>query len=94
MKTKTIHIAAPSVTINGRTIQRCAVCGLKLIDSLHEVAMNENGTPAPVHTWNLWDMIEMETVDDHTTRTMLVSQNTGGVEQRYPSNGCLPLVEL
>lgn len=28
----TTHIAGPSVCYNGRMIQRCVVCGLKLVD--------------------------------------------------------------
>jgi hypothetical protein len=46
------HIAGPSITVCGRTIQRCLVCGAKLVDSKGVMMpLKPDGTPDSIGTW-------------------------------------------
>lgn len=42
----TTHIAALAITVNGRVIQRCALCGSKLLDSKYALLAGNLCWPA------------------------------------------------
>lgn len=55
------HMAGPPVGIGGRVIQRCLVCGEKLLDSLNTAApLNPDGTPPVFPTWDEGALVRIE----------------------------------
>lgn len=73
------HIAGLIVKIDGRVIQRCAVCGEKLIDSLNSASCD--GSPMPVWQENRFVQV------DGNYWSLLPESN------ELPVDHCLPLVE-
>lgn len=84
--TSVTHLAGPVVTIQGRIIQRCAVCGEKLCDSLNIAApLEPDGSEPTFLTWQEAAFVQME-----GNRTSLVGNlRTDSV----PEDFCLALVE-
>ena len=53
-----VHLAANPIVIGDRVIQRCFVCGLKLVDSAGMMcAQNEKGECAPIGTWEVGALV-------------------------------------
>lgn len=80
------HLAGPVVSIQGRAIQRCAVCGEKLCDNLGMVAPCEpDGSDAIFLVWQEAAFVQME-----GNRTSLAGNlRTDPV----PDDFCMALVE-
>lgn len=80
------HLAGPVVTIRGRAIQRCVVCGEKLCDSLNTAAPLESDGSEPIFpTWQEQAFVQME-----GNRTSQV----GNLRHTpLPDDFCLALVE-
>jgi hypothetical protein len=56
----TTHVAAPSITVGGRVIQRCLVCGEKLVDSRGQMApLGPDGEIPEVPTWEAGRMVRV-----------------------------------
>ncbi len=52
------HLAGAAVCINGRMIQRCAICGAKLADSSETLFVTPEGQAAPP-AWPTGGMIQV-----------------------------------
>lgn len=79
----TTHLAGPTWNFEGRIIQRCAVCGEKLVDfDPSRCAISEGGTVA---VWKEADLIEVE--GNRSSRV-------GEYPNCLPDNFCLELVEF
>jgi hypothetical protein len=86
------HIAGPMVVYQGRVIQRCMMCGLKLIDSknmMGPVSDAADGSLTTVATWEAGDIIRVS-ADSNPTSYFLV----GHANQQEPfKDCCIALVE-
>ena len=81
------HVAGPVVSVRGRVIQRCAVCGEKLADSRNvAIAANPDGTPGEYATWAEAHLLEFE-----GNRQSDAGEFRGPAP--LPANFCLALVE-
>lgn len=79
------HIAAPFVIIRGRVIQRCAVCGEKLVDTKGTaMPLRPDGTPDKMPTWGPFELVQVEGNRQSVIRC---------VDDKYPADGCIELVE-
>lgn len=79
------HLAGPVVVINGRIIQRCAVCGEKLRDNLGEQApMKPDGSPPEFHAWEEAALVQV--AGNRASRI-------GSLNDDLPDDFCLALVE-
>jgi hypothetical protein len=82
------HIAGPAVTVGGRTIQRCCICGEKLIDSLgRSTPLDPEGNLPQCATYQVWAMVQ------HEGSRWSVTGNDGPASDQYPADGCIDLVE-
>jgi hypothetical protein len=81
------HIAGLIVTVNGRLIQRCAVCGEKLVDGSWHCPYNITLTSCEGHKIGVSSIPpgSIVSIDDGTV--------TIG-DQYSRDDNCLPLVEL
>jgi hypothetical protein len=88
------HIAAPWISINGRLIQRCGVCGEKLIDSKNKTIAipkgmkGDEGPEKLIGTWQPGALVRA-TVDQNPTQFTLLHADEGF----YPEDGCIESVE-
>lgn len=83
----TTHIAGPAITACGRLIQRCSLCGEKLVDSKGVmVQANEDGTFDPIPTWEVGRLVQVE--GGNPTRYSLLPDT-----DKLPEDSCLDLVE-
>jgi len=81
------HIAGADITINGRVIQRCSLCGEKLCDS--KGAMGEvgpNGEAPKYRTWEVGRLIRV-TFGNPTLSELLPDGH------KLPEDSCLSLIE-
>ena len=54
------HVAERAIDIHGRVIQRCCVCGQKLIDALvKNQPADGRGKPKPIFTWAPGDLVRL-----------------------------------
>lgn len=88
---RAVHLAGNNVIINGRSIQRCLLCGEKLSDSLGEVGpVGPNGEPPQHLIWCIGHWIEQD-----GNRWLDVGETTEpfitGAE--VPDDCCIELVE-
>lgn len=87
--TTVTHVAGPAVIVAGRGIQRCCVCGEKLIDTKNQmVPLSPDGTPGLACCWADGAMVQFE--EGNPRRESHVGQF--GVN-RLPSDSCIALVE-
>lgn len=87
-----IHVAGTVFRAEGRIIQRCAICGVKLFDNYGAPPeLGGQGKPKPAKTWVAGDFVEvLERVSDVPTKYVMVGHwNT----DPPPENFCLELVE-
>ncbi len=79
------HIAGFFVRIEDRLIQRCALCGEKLIDvRLGRVETDVSGEPYPT-----WDAGAHVVIDDNNNRMQVHRNPAAGL----PADSCLSMVE-
>lgn len=83
------HIAAPWVNVGGRIIQRCLLCGAKLVDSLTAQApLNQKTmTQAPMATWPVMGLVRV-----YPDKQILIKED-GGEGAPLPKDSCFPLIE-
>lgn len=81
------HIAGVRLTVCGRVIQRCSLCGFKLCDSLRVgIPDDPDGTPGKFPTWEPGRLVRF-TLGNPRREVML--PDTG----KLPDDSCLSLVE-
>lgn len=78
-----VHLAGPAVQIYDRVIQRCMVCGYKLIDADVVCQVHD----ADIGTWVHGALVEIS--GDDPIRYKLA----GHFGDALPADFCLPLVE-
>jgi len=83
----TTHIAGPALNIGGRTIQRCSLCGEKLVDDLRMASpVNPDGSAPSVGTWEVGRLVQVE--GGNPTRWSLLPDT-----DKLPADSCISLVE-
>jgi hypothetical protein len=91
----TTHIAGPSITVNGRTIQRCMVCGLKLVDTLGMATpLRPDGTLPELPTWRVDDVVEV--YDGNPVSYHLLGHGDDDnfeYARKVPPNLCIGMIE-
>ncbi len=88
MKDTVTHIAGPAITACGRLIQRCSLCGEKLVDSKGcAMPLKRDGTADSIGTWEVGRLVQV-TVGENPTRSLLLPDT-----DRLPDDSCLELVE-
>lgn len=81
------HIAAPFIIANGRTIQRCALCGEKLIDDKNcAMPLKPDGTADSIGTWEAMRLVRV-TVGNPQRWELLPDSD------KLPEDSCLVLIE-
>jgi hypothetical protein len=83
----TTHVAGPTITVAGRKIQRCSVCGEKLCDSLNVAMPVGPGGEEP--TFPTWETGRLVRVTDGNPRSEVLLADT----DRLPDDSCIDLVE-
>lgn len=84
------HVAGPPVTIGERTVQRCALCGEKLLDNKNTVApIGPNGEPPDFPVWRERSLV---TVSEGNPTSFILAGDFAAVEE-LPEDFCLALVE-
>lgn len=81
----TTHFAGHIVGVNGRLIQRCSVCGLKLADN-RNYPLNADGTVAELPAWEPGHLVRQEGDPP-------VWIDLGRVSDNVPEDFCIELVE-
>ena len=82
------HVAGPSITIAGRVIQRCSICGYKLCDSLNaSMPLNPDGTVPKFPVWEPGRQIRVN--DDGNPISYILLPDSDTLED----DSCLSLVE-
>lgn len=88
-----VHVAGTVFRCEGRVIQRCAVCGVKVVDSAEAPPiLDDKGKPVDTKVWVAGDFVELvPRVINTPERLVFVGHwNTDPA----PVNFCLELVEL
>lgn len=81
------HIAGPAITVCGRTIQRCSLCGEKLTDSLGCASpVRPDGTVDSIGTWEVGRLVQVEG-GNPTRYSLLPGTNC------LPDDSCIELIE-
>lgn len=83
----TTHVAGPTIQIQNRIIQRCAICGEKLCDNLNTMApLNPDGSPPGFPTWAEQALIQID-----GNRSLVIGEFHQA--EGFPKDFCLELVE-
>lgn len=83
------HLSGPYITLSGRLIQRCAICGEKLRDSKNEVGPTRpDGSPPIATYWPVLKWVRV-TTDENPQRSTLVEIEDGMI----PGDACDVLLE-
>jgi hypothetical protein len=84
-----VHTAGKVVCYQGRFIQRCAICGLKMIDTQgQELAPSEGQVVSVIH----WP--EGQFVEEENGKFEAYEMEAWGYSRgRWPENCCITLVE-
>lgn len=89
MSESTTHLAGPAITICGRVIQRCAICGEKLVDSLNcAMPLKPDGTADTIGTWEPGRLVRVEA--GNPAHWILLEDPE---DMRLPADACIDLVE-
>ena len=82
------HIAGVPITVCGRVIQRCSLCGEKLVDSKNcAMLLEEDGSTPIMPTWEVGRLVQVS-VGENPARYLLLPDT-----DRIPKDSCLELVE-
>lgn len=82
------HIAGPAITACGRLVQRCSLCGEKLVDSKGcAMPLMPDGTADSIGTWEVGRLVQV-TVDTNPTRYLLLPDT-----DKLPDDTCFALLE-
>lgn len=83
----TTHITGPTVTVCGRVVQRCSLCGEKLCDSKGVMMpLNKDGSVPVFATWEVGRLVRV-TPGFPTSFVLLEDMH------ELPMDSCLDLVE-
>lgn len=83
----TTHIAGPAITACGRLIQRCSLCGDKMVDSKGMMApINPDGSTPSIGTWEVGRLVRVTTGNPQHWELL------PGTD-KLPDDSCLELVE-
>lgn len=81
------HIAGNVINACGRTIQRCSLCGEKLVDDKNcAMPLREDGTADSIGTWEVGRLVQ---VTIGNPKRYLLLDDT----DKLPDDSCLELVE-
>lgn len=81
------HVAGPAITVGSRTIQRCSVCGEKMLDSLGVMmAVGPNGEEPKLWTWEPGRLVRYS--GEQPRRELLLPDT-----EQLPGDACIDLVE-
>jgi hypothetical protein len=83
MKDTVTHIAGPAIHAGGRVVQRCSLCGEKLVDSKN-TASPDGGS---IGTWQVGRLVQV-TVGQNPTRSLLLDDT-----DQLPPDSCIELLE-
>ena len=87
MRDTVTHIAGQAICVRGRWIQRCSLCGEKLLDSLRAAApLNPDGTQPEFPRWECGRLVRV-TAGNPRSEVMLPDTD------QLPADSCLELVE-
>lgn len=87
-----VHLAGNFVVIGSRVIQRCLVCGYKLIDNLGQVTeVTENDPNSQTSTWPIGGLIQID--DGNPVQMTLLSESENPIFEYEWNNCCVDLVE-
>lgn len=82
------HLAGNVVTVDDRVIQRCSICGEKLVDSKGQMFPVLPGEPPPlVATWEVGALVRVSGEQPQHWEVLQVD------EKRLPDDSCIELVE-
>lgn len=70
-----IHVAGNPVHFGTRAIQRCAICGVKLLDHRVDKVVYKNGVPYTPATWSVGLFLEEVGEGKFKPRTALFEHN-------------------
>jgi hypothetical protein len=85
----TTHVAGPAICISGRILQRCAICGHKLCDSLNTAVPSSSiGTVPEFPTWREGDYVQ-----EDGNRSSVVGYFPSSPPVPEVTDLCLDLVE-
>lgn len=86
-QTTVTHIAGVTLTVCGRVIQRCSLCGEKLCDSKNcAMPLNEDGSVPEFPTFETGRLVQVE--EGNPTRFSVLPDT-----DCLPDDSCLVLVE-
>jgi hypothetical protein len=89
-KTFTVtHIAGPTITICGRSIQRCPWCGFKLRDNKGEMTQAPEHEESPFMVFPSGRMVRVATDEETRTTNYTVLADTN----ELPPDSCEGMVE-
>lgn len=81
------HLAGPAITVGGRVIQRCSLCGDKLCDSKNTAQPTPKDGSSPVFpTWSIGRLVRVH--PGNPTFWELLDDT-----DQLPEDTCLDLVE-
>lgn len=87
------HVAGGSVEIHGRVLQRCCVCGGKIMDALvRDQPVDARGKARPVFTWAPGDFVQLNLEPDAKGLLKLVMTGHYSSDP-LPADFCIDLVE-
>lgn len=90
MDNSVTHVAGPVIKVYNRLIQRCPICGEKLIDNYGFIPKKKSdGTKTKIQTWREGALVRYRTSE-------LVPSLVGDFwdeQQKLPKDFCLALVE-
>ena len=79
-----VHVTGPVIKVNGRIIQRCALCGVKICDSKNTAMPTEPDGSIPIFpTWESGVLIE----EDGNRWSLIPDSN------QLPDNSCMQFIE-
>lgn len=90
------HVAERAIDIHGRVIQRCCVCGQKLIDQLvRDQPVDGRGKPKPIFTWTPGDLVHIPLDGDQTSATRTGKHVLAGHmnTDALPADFCIDMAE-
>lgn len=92
MKDTVTHIAGPVITACGRLVQRCSLCGEKLVDSKGcAVPLNADGTTPDIFDaighWTVGRLVQVS-VGDNPRHYVLLPET-----DKLPDDSCVELLE-
>ncbi len=88
----TTHVAGPVVSIGDRIIQRCAICGDKLVDNINKACVARPGDhPIDIGVWREGCLVQVVDLGDGCERA--VDTGDFGITELLPGDFCLALVE-